>query len=185
MRIIAGKYRGTRLITPQLNTRPSSDRLKESLFNTLQQSCTNQKWLDLFAGSGAIALEALSRGAAFAVMNDQSLGAISAINTNVKKMSVQEHSIVLNLEAKQACQLLNKQKYSFDVIFCDPPYDLSIQDVLNEITTSYLVKHKTKIIIEQAKGDQEYALSEGFVKIKERVIGQSMYRIYENQGETL
>lgn len=183
MRIIAGRYRGTRLITPRSNTRPTSDRLKESLFNTLQQSCTQQKWLDLFAGSGAIALEALSRGASYVVMNDQSIDAISAIKTNVKKMNVDDQSMVINLEAKQACKLLNQQKYSFDVIFLDPPYDLNIQEVLNEIETSYLVKQKTKIIIEQAKGDQEYVLSDGFVKIKERVIGQSMYRIYENQGE--
>jgi 16S rRNA (guanine966-N2)-methyltransferase len=185
MRIIAGKHRGTRLLSPQSKTRPSSDRLKESLFNTLQQSCAHQKWLDLFAGSGAIALEALSRGASFAVMNDQSIGAISVIKANIKKMNVQEQSMVLNLEAKQACKLLNRQKNSFDVIFCDPPYDLNIQDVLNEIMSSYLVKHKTKIIIEQAKGDQEYVFFEGFVKVKERIIGQSMYRIYENQGESL
>jgi 16S rRNA (guanine966-N2)-methyltransferase len=185
MRIVAGKYRGTRLVTPQSNTRPSSDRLKESLFNTLGQSCAHQKWLDLFAGSGAIALEALSRGASFVVMNDQSIGAISAIKANIKKMNVEQQSMVLNLNAKQACQLLNQQKYSFDIIFCDPPYNLDIQDVLNEIMASYLVKHETKIIIEQAKGDREYIVSEGFAKIKERVIGQSMYRIYEKQGETL
>ncbi len=184
MRIIAGKYRGSRLVAPHLNTRPSSDRLKESLFNTLMQSCNHQIWLDLFAGSGAIALEALSRGASFVVMNDQSFAAISAIKQNVKKLNVKSKCMILNLSSIQAVQLLNQQKRSFDVIFCDPPYDLDIQDVLNEIMTSFLISDHTKIIIEQAKEHKEYVLPTEFVNIKERVVGRSVYRIYEKQGET-
>lgn len=179
MRIIAGKCKGTRLLVAQRDTRPSSDRLKGSLFNSLFQNCFNQVWLDLYAGSGAIGLEALSRNAKHVFFNDQSKEAYKSIQQNIEKCSMTSQSSLYHLDAIDMIRMLNNQKREMDVIFLDPPYDVNIEDVLQELQQSYLVKNNTMLVIEQRKDAQAYLLDESYTMIKEKVIGQSLYRVYQ------
>lgn len=182
MRIIGGKFRSMKLVVHQGNTRPSSDRLKESLFNVLGQTCHGQVWLDLFGGSGAIALEAISRMASYAVINDADPMAVATIKQNVAKLKVESFVQVLNMDAASAIEFLDDLKKQFDVIFLDPPYDMDIQPIIDRMINTSLIKPTTQIIIEQTIRDNEYHLSFGFDKIKERAVGRSIYRIYQ-KGE--
>lgn len=121
MRIIAGEWRGRKLVAPQgMETRPTGDRVRETLFSMLASrlgSFDELRIADLYAGSGALGLEALSRGAAFACFVDQDPRAIAAIRANVQALGVGERSRIL---ARSAENLPGEQP--FDLIFADPPY---------------------------------------------------------------
>lgn len=122
MRIISGKARGTKLNTLEgLETRPTLDRIKESLFNILQNQIYDAKVLDLFAGSGALGLETLSRGAKEAVLCDKSNKAIKIIKENVKKTHFEKQTKIMDNDYKTALDLLKNEK--FNIIFLDPPYN--------------------------------------------------------------
>ena len=124
MRIISGNNRGTKLNTLEgQNTRPTLDRVKESLFNILYNKGNDFKYvLDLFAGSGSLGLEALSRGAEFAWFCDSSQEAIKIITQNIKKCKCEGKSKVFNLDYIQCLQLLKDEGGRLDLIFLDPPY---------------------------------------------------------------
>jgi 16S rRNA (guanine(966)-N(2))-methyltransferase RsmD len=123
MRIISGKYRGTKLFTLEgLNTRPTLDRVKEALFNILQIDLQEAVILDLFSGSGALAIESLSRGAKKAYLCDNSREAINIINKNIAKTHTEENTVVLNKSYDKALLELTKLKVKFNIVFLDPPY---------------------------------------------------------------
>lgn len=125
MRVISGTARGTNLETLEgNNTRPTLDRVKEALFNIIQCDILDAKVLDLFAGSGALGIEALSRGARSCIMCDKSYEAIQIINKNIKKTHLEGKAKVIKNDYKKTLELLQGQK--FDVIFIDPPYALDI-----------------------------------------------------------
>ena len=134
MRIISGKARGTKLYTLEgTNTRPTLDRVKESIFNIIQNEIDGAKVLDLFAGSGAIGLEFLSRGAKEAVLCDKSKEAIEVIRKNINKIHMEEKTKVFNTDFETCLEKIKNQQ--FDIIYLDPPY-----------ATNYIVKSLKKII---------------------------------------
>ena len=121
MRIISGKAKGTKLYTLEgTNTRPTLDRVKESIFNIIQSEIDGAKVLDLFAGSGAIGLEFLSRGAEKAVLCDQSKDAVEIIKKNVQKTHMEDYVQVFNMGFEKCLEKLKDQQ--FDFIYLDPPY---------------------------------------------------------------
>ena len=121
MRIIAGTARGTKLYTlPGLETRPTLDRVKESIFNIIQNHIKDSCVLDLFAGSGAIGLEMISRGAKKAVLCDKSIDAIKIIQKNVTKTHMEKKVEIYNTDFKACIEKVMEQK--FDLIYIDPPY---------------------------------------------------------------
>lgn len=148
MRIISGKARGTKLYTLDGNaTRPTLDRVKESLFNIIQNDIEDSTVLDLFSGSGAIGLEFLSRGAKRAVLCDSSKDAIKIIKQNVQKTHFEEKVEVYNMEFTKLVERLQNQK--FDIIYIDPPYATDfIKISLEKIIEYELVNENTKIIVE-------------------------------------
>lgn len=148
MRIISGKARGTKLYTLEGNaTRPTLDRVKESLFNIIQNDIEDSTVLDLFSGSGAIGLEFLSRGAKRAVLCDSSKDAIKIIKQNVQKTHFEEKVEVYNMEFTKLVERLQNQK--FDIIYIDPPYATDfIKISLEKIIEYELVNENTKIIVE-------------------------------------
>ena len=148
MRIISGKARGTKLYTLEgTATRPTLDRVKESLFNIIQNDIEDSTVLDLFSGSGAIGLEFLSRGAKRAVLCDNSKDAIKIIKQNVQKTHFEEKAEVYNMEFTKLIERLQKQK--FDIIYIDPPYDTDFIKISIEKIIEYkLINEKTKIIVE-------------------------------------
>ena len=148
MRIISGKARGTKLYTLDgTATRPTLDRVKESLFNIIQNDIEDSTVLDLFSGSGAIGLEFLSRGAKRAVLCDSSKDAIKIIKQNVQKTHFEEKVEIYNMEFTKLVERLQNQK--FDIIYIDPPYATDfIKISLEKIIEYELVNENTKIIVE-------------------------------------
>ena len=148
MRIISGKARGTKLYTLDgTATRPTLDRVKESLFDIIQNDIEDSTVLDLFSGSGAIGLEFLSRGAKRAVLCDSSKDAIKIIKQNVQKTHFEEKVEVYNMEFTKLVERLQNQK--FDIIYIDPPYATDfIKISLEKIIEYELVNENTKIIVE-------------------------------------
>ena len=134
MRIISGKAKGTKLYTLEgTNTRPTLDRVKESIFNIIQNDIEDAEILDLFAGSGAIGLEFLSRGARNAVLCDKSKDATEIIKRNVQKTHMEEKTQILNLDFETCLDKVKNRQ--FDIIYIDPPY-----------VTKYILKSIEKII---------------------------------------
>lgn len=121
MRVLSGTARGTKLETLEgLDTRPTLDRVKEALFSIIQNYIYNAKVLDLFSGSGALAIESVSRGAKEAISCDISRKAFEIIKQNVKKTHFEEQIKIINKDYKKCLEELKNNK--FDIIFLDPPY---------------------------------------------------------------
>lgn len=150
MRIISGTMKGTKLFTLEgLNTRPTLDRVKEALFNIINFDLQEAVVLDLFAGSGALALESLSRGAKQAVLCDCSRQAICIIEKNIEKTKTKEKTIVLNLQYNKALETLKEKNIKFNIVFLDPPYDTNYAEFASkQIIQSNLLKDDGIIIIE-------------------------------------
>lgn len=141
MRVISGTARGTNLNTLEGdNTRPTLDRVKESLFSIIQTLIPKSRILDLFAGSGALGIESLSRGAEHAVFCDKSYKASEILKKNIEKTHFEEKSTIITKDYLKALEELKNEK--FDIIFLDPPYKLNLVgkavekilelDILNE-----------------------------------------------------
>lgn len=149
MRVIAGSARRISLKTlPGMQTRPTTDRIKETLFNILQYELADCMFLDLFAGSGAIGIEALSRGANMAVFVDQNQEAVEVIRENLRATHLEDRAVVMHCDALTALRRL-EGKYRFDFIFMDPPYQQGLeQQVLDALRDSALIDKQSTIIIE-------------------------------------
>lgn len=150
MRVIAGIARRLPLKTPAgQDTRPTTDRIKETLFNILQPELLDCRFLDLFSGSGGIGIEALSRGAATAVFVENNSKACSCIRENLAFTKLQKNGKLLNMDVLQALHSLEGQP-PFDIIFMDPPYSRGFeQKVLEYLSNSSLVDSQTLIIAEE------------------------------------
>ena len=122
MRIIAGEMRSRTILAPKgTDTRPTLDRTRESLFNIIAAWCPDARVLDLYAGSGALALEAISRGAQSAVLCDSSREAARVIKANIEALRVQDRARLLPMMDSQALALLGREGARFDLVFLDPP----------------------------------------------------------------
>lgn len=170
MRVVAGTARSLQLITPQGdNTRPTTDRIKETLFNIIQCDFPGRVFVDLFAGSGGIGIEALSRGASKAYFIDTDKEAINCIEHNLKHTKLIDKSVVLKQDAVSA--VLYSIREEIGVLFADPPYGQGLdRNMLANAASSEYVTEDTLIIIEEQKdADFSYAEDLGFDIIKEKV----------------
>jgi 16S rRNA (guanine966-N2)-methyltransferase len=123
MRVIAGQFRSRQLIAPRgQNTRPTSDRLRETLFSVLAPRLAECRFADLYAGSGAVGIEALSRGAAFCVFVERAPAALVALRKNLVTLGLIEATTVDTRSAARAL-LANGERKPFDIVFLDPPYE--------------------------------------------------------------
>lgn len=151
MRIIAGKCRHLPLKTPEgLNTRPTQDRIKETLFNMIQSQLFDCDFLDLFAGSGGIGLEALSRGANSCVFVEQNKEAIACIEDNISFTKLNDQARLIKEDVFCALKKLEAEGHTpFSIIFMDPPYNKELEkQVLDYLKTSSLIDADTLIIVE-------------------------------------
>ena len=155
MRVISGMARGTKLYSLEgNNTRPTLDRVKESLFNIIGMKIRDSIVLDLFSGSGAIGIEAASRGAQKVILCDKSKDAINIINKNIEKTRLKENTIVINSDYKEA---LKKANCTYDIIYIDPPYATNlVKDSVEEILKNEYLKDSGIIIIETDEEDQDF-----------------------------
>jgi 16S rRNA (guanine(966)-N(2))-methyltransferase RsmD len=147
VRIIAGKYRGRRLKSPPSDrTRPTSDRLRETLFNVLAPKIEGAKFLDLCAGTGAVGIEALSRGAAHATFVDQSRQMCALIEENLNALSIENDVEILTAEVSEYLRRLVKmEREPFDIVFFDPPYQADYEKVL-----AYFGDHSSQLLAADA-----------------------------------
>lgn len=172
MRIISGTARGTKLYTLEgQTTRPTLDRVKESLFNIIQNQIPNSIFLDLFSGSGAIGLEAASRGAKNVILCDKSKDAIKIINKNIEKTHLSEKVELYNLDYELL--LKTKIKENLDIVYIDPPYDsdFAIKSI-KFIVDKNLVDENSIIIIET---DDEEKILEDLKKIGVEITDKRKY----------
>ena len=148
MRIIGGKARGTKLYSLEgENTRPTLDRVKESLFNIIQNDIQDSVFLDLFSGSGAIGLEAISRGAKKAILCDKSKEAIKIIQKNVAKTKFEKQVEIYCTDFEK--WIKEKQGISLDIVYIDPPYQTDyVYKAVNLLIEEKLINEKSLIIIE-------------------------------------
>ncbi len=124
MRVIAGEFKGRRLFAPEgVETRPTADRVRESLFGILAAHVPDAQVLDLFAGSGALALEAISRGAAFAALCDASAGAARVIERNIALVRAEDRTRLIRADWREALARLSDRRFS--LVFLDPPYRMA------------------------------------------------------------
>lgn len=147
MRVISGSCRSMPLICPKgEGTRPTTDRIKETLFNILQCDVPGSVFVDLFAGSGSIAIEALSRGAKYAYIVDNSKEAIECIKQNVNFTKLSDRATII---ARSAIDSLYEINVPADIIFMDPPYGADVEeDVLAALSNARCLTEDTLIIIE-------------------------------------
>ncbi len=168
MRIISGLARGTKLYTLEgEQTRPTLDRVKESLFNIIQNEIPGSTFLDLFSGSGAIGLEAASRGAKKVILCDNSKKAIQIIKKNIEKTHLQEKIELYQLDYEEL--LKNKINEELDIIYIDPPYqtDYAIKSI-QIMLEKKLINENTNIIIETDREEIINKIEEIKVEIKDK-----------------
>lgn len=170
MRVIAGTAKRLQLKTVEgMDTRPTTDRIKETLFNMISAYIADSNFLDLFSGSGAIGIEALSRGAAHASFVEQSKKAMECINDNLKYTKLSDRAELYETDAVNALSRMEGSK-TFDYIFMDPPYNQSHEKrVLEYLSNSMLLSDDGIIIVEASlETDFSYVAKLGFSIIKEK-----------------
>lgn len=187
MRIIAGTYASRRLETLKGQaTRPTLDKVKEAVFSALGGMFDGGTMLDLYAGSGAIGLEAVSRGMNQAVLVDQSHAAAEIIRKNIALLGCQKQTRLLAMNDRKALSLLAKEGVQFDLVYLDPPYEKQH----NEEVMTYLVEHGmlhdgARVVIEAKKEDVYTQNSEALQFRKEKVYGimKIVYYRYAEGGK--
>ena len=177
MRIISGIAGGRTLIAPKgLDTRPTQDYVRESLFNIIKKDVSDASVLDLFAGSGALGLESLSRGASEAVFVDKARQAVDCIKRNVKALGFHEQCMIRQGDWRSVLLRLSRQ--AFNVVFLDPPYHLTrypeITDTLHE---KKLLAQNALIVIEHRK-NVAITLSPQFSQEDVRAYGDTVIHFY-------
>lgn len=171
MRVIAGTARRLTLKTIKgMDTRPTTDRIKETLFNMLQNDIAGCRFLDLFSGSGAIGIEALSRGAENAVFVENAKEAVQCIRDNLRSVKLADSSMVIESNVFTAIPMLEGKKMQFDIVFMDPPYNQCIEkDVLNRLQNSSIIHQDTLFVVEASLGtDFSYVEELGYEIVREK-----------------
>lgn len=177
MRVIAGKARRLKLLTPPgMDTRPTTDRTKETLFNILQPEINGSRFLDLFSGSGAIGIEALSRGAAYAVFVEKDRAAAECIRKNLAFTRLSDSGRILRRDVGAALKELEGEP-AFDHIFMDPPYGRgSEKKVLEYLAQSPLLAEGGRVIVEASlETSFDYVQALGFEELKRKEYKTNMH----------
>ena len=183
MRIIAGDARGRAIAAPKgQDTRPTQDYVRESLFNILMRHTPDACVLDLFAGSGALSLEAISRGAAEATLVDCAADAIACIRSNVETLRYGDFVTVLQCDWQAALDRLAKMGKVFTLVFLDPPYRMTETDkVCRRMAELALLAPDAMVVLEHRLG-QEPALDACFVPKDMRRYGDTVIHFYKFEG---
>ena len=187
MRIISGEARGRTLFAPAGDqTRPTSDKLRGSLFNILNGRVEDAEVLDLFGGTGALALEALSRGAARAAIVDNSRAAIEAIRRNaqnVLKDTLEQRALILKMDYRSA--IAGISDWRFDLVFLDPPYRMldAYGDAIDRLDRAGMLNADAVIVCER-RHDAAIGLPEGFEIYDSRSYGETAVDFARRRVET-
>ncbi len=185
MRVIAGKARSMPLRTIEgMDTRPTTDRIKETLFNICQPYLSDCRFLDLFAGSGGIGIEALSRGASYAVFVEHNKKAAACIRDNLHFTGLEKEAQLLVTDVLTGLSRLEKEE-PFDFIFLDPPYGKGLEkQVFAFLSHSPLVREDTWIILETALGEPlDYTKDYGYSVLRVKKYKTNQHVFFTHAGE--
>lgn len=183
MRIIAGKWKSKKLNSPKTEkTRPTLDRVKEALFSMLLPYIQDAVVLDLFSGTGNLGIEALSRGAKFAYLNDVNYDAVKVIYSNVQLTNYENYAKITKKDYEKCLKSLNNDDVKLDIIFLDPPYESKVEEkCLGLISNSDLIHENTVIILESDKEKIFKENIDGLRLVDKRTYGRVMLRIYKRE----
>jgi 16S rRNA (guanine966-N2)-methyltransferase len=182
MRITGGQLGSRRLEAPKgTATRPTSDRVREALFNILCDECSGARVVDLYAGTGALGLEAISRGAVFAVFVERSKDALAALNANVRALGVAPKTRIVALPVERVARTLGGER--FDLVFADPPYvDVKSGEATRAIATFVpLLAPSGRLIVEHAQRDPSPTIA-GVTLERARTYGDTTLSFYSSAG---
>ncbi|ADO71643.1 16S rRNA (guanine(966)-N(2))-methyltransferase RsmD [Stigmatella aurantiaca] len=184
MRIVAGSARGRALQGPKPTSRhirPTADRVRETLFNVLGQWLEGQAVLDLYAGTGALGLEALSRGAGRAVLVDSDREAQALCRQNTDTLGFSSQVELLCLPVARAVEQLGQKGLSFELIFADPPYAVrGVEGVLEQVARSKLLTPGGMLVVEHDKREVAPGSHEGLERVDQRKFGDTVASFYRN-----
>ena len=168
MRVIAGSGKGRKLVTPEgMNTRPTTDMLKEALFGMIQFDVPGAEFLDLFAGSGGVGIEALSRGAVSLDAVEQDPKALTCIRTNLKNLGFDRQTKVWPMPVERALQLLASEGRQFDMIFMDPPYLKGWEEKISVLIAEFGLLKPDGVLIAESSSETTVR-AQGLEVIKEK-----------------
>lgn len=187
MRVIAGSAKRIQLKTIEgLDTRPTTDRIKETLFNMISEYLADSNFLDLFSGSGGIGIEALSRGAAHVAFVEQSKKAMNCIRDNLYATKLADRADLYETDVINALSRMEHSK-KFDYIFMDPPYNQLLEKkVLEYLSTSDLLSDDALIIVEASlETDFSYVEELGFSIVKEKIYKTNKHMFLEREARSL
>lgn len=180
MRVIAGTAKGRRLkAVPGIGTRPTTDKVKEAIFSMIGPYFDGGLGLDLFAGTGGLGIEALSRGMDRVIFNDMEKTSIQVIEDNLKTLGFKEQAEVYRNEAQRALQALSKRRLKFDLIFLDPPYRMNqVDKLLLQMQQMKMLQDQATVLVEH-DAKQAYADEIGRFKVRKRTTyGETAIAIY-------
>jgi len=189
MRIIGGRSKGRVLASPKGQAiRPTSDRVKESIFNILQNKLGGKVVLDLFAGTGNLGIEALSRGAKKAIFVEKGRQALGLIKRNLTQSGLEERSEILSRDVRRAIGILRQRRECFDLILMDPPYERGlIRKTLLELNSQQIYHKDSILVIEHTRREPLLHIPEGWNLIRQRRIGDTVISFLtpqEDHGST-
>lgn len=185
MRVIAGLARGRRLRSVKgIKTRPTSDRVKEAMFNILGNAVIDARVLDLFAGTGALAIEALSRGALSAVLVDNDPRAVAVINTNLRLTGLEKQAEVYCSDAVRALESLSRRRHQFDLVFLDPPYDCGLYESVRQALCGLELLQSGGILVVECRPSLQLSWTEPGLRLaRQATYGDTMLLFYQREDE--
>jgi 16S rRNA (guanine(966)-N(2))-methyltransferase RsmD len=189
MRIISGISKGRKLATPKNQIlRPTSDRVKESIFNILREEVEGKLVLDLFAGTGNLGIEALSRGAKKAFFVEVGRQALRLIQRNLTQCKLEEQSEIIPKDANRAIGILNQRRVSFDLILMDPPYESGlIKRTIMKLNSDPIYHRDSILVIEHDRREPLPTPMDGWIRFREQRVGDTVISFLapqENHRET-
>lgn len=184
MRLIAGEYRGLKLATLRgKRMRPTADLVREAIFNIIGYDLSGLYVLDLFAGTGAMGLEALSRGAAFVVMVDQHAAAVNVIGRNLAACGNPQNAKVYRLDLRRGLKVFTRHGYLFDLVFLDPPYGRGLsQRCLEQLGKGTLLNPPATVVSEHGVAEDLASTYGCLRRLSVRCYGSTAVSFYR-QGE--
>lgn len=171
MKVISGIYKGRKIEGYDIDgTRPTMERVKESLFATIQNYISESTILDLFSGSGNLGIEALSQGAKFAYLADYNIKAAKTIKRNIETFGIKNAEII-NMDYQKALKFLNDKNIKLDLIFLDPPYNTNYIEKSIELINEYQLLEEDGLIICESDSLDRIAYPENYKIVKDKKYG--------------
>lgn len=183
MRILAGQYKGKKLFAGNdLSIRPTTNRIKESIFNVLQDFCKNKTVIDIFSGSGNLGIEALSRGANTVTFIDKEDSSIQVLKKNIHTLNIGSDKVVF--VKNDAVRFCNRTKYSYDLILMDPPFDYPpLQELISIITKKQMLDTNGIMIVEHEITNPILHSNEHYRILNQKKYGRSLISFIIGEGD--